>query len=330
VAGQKQLIDPFYAVLFRASISSSELPKMFVPFDLCFLLYHVCVHDVHLIVRALHAQKSLPRGVSLPEFLELDRSYEFNWLWLQVYPKHWTQTRPSFPPLIFADSDASAVAFECFLEHRRHHRRLAEWQTLLSDELDISCGRCAEFLRANPGFATSRKLSQRAALAAIDESFLAPHMRELAEYAARWDAVVRDWRTIDLASLVAEHGCAVSRLEECGRTLRCLEAAAIGRRFHSLLTVLMQVKVILERMRAPRETFGTVLKQAPGKVVLVSFIVFNGTVARERGFFTEDQRAVWCSFETLIYSMLTQDPVLTLQIASKIDDIAFSFEKKKG
>jgi hypothetical protein len=307
---------------------------MFVPFDLCFLLYHVCVHDVHIVVRALHAQKSLPRGVSLPEFLELDRSYQFNWLWLQVYPKRWTQTRLSFPPLIFVNSDASgdflkaAGAFECFLEHSRHRRRLTEWQTLLSEELDVSCGRCADFLRANPKLATSRKLSQRVTLALIDDGFLAPHFRELAEYAERWDIVVNRWSGLDLRSFVAEHGCAVSRLHECERTLHSLEVVPIWQRFHLLLAALVQITVILDQMRASREAFGTVLKAVPGKVVLVSFIVLNGTVARVRDFFTEDQRIVWCRFEAMIYSMLTQDTVLTLQIASKIDDIAFDFKKK--
>jgi hypothetical protein len=335
IASQKDLLGQFYRQLFRAT-SSYEIPKMFISFDLCFLLYHVCVHDIHLVVRALHSYKILPRGVSLQEFMELPRAYQFNWLWLQVYPKYWTQNKSVFHPLIFGNhSDFSADllrianAFECFLEHSRYSSRLSEWYHLIQDELDISSLRCDDFLRANPRFAASHKLSQRIVLCALDDAFLVPHTRELAEYADEWNIAVRGWQGVDLAALVADHGCAISRLWECIRTVRCLETVPVWERFPILLTVLLQVSVVLEKMPAPKETFGTVVKEMPGKVVIVSFIVFNGTVARQSGFFTDEERTVWLTFETIIYSMLKDQPVFTCQITSKIDDIAFHFENRK-
>jgi hypothetical protein len=300
---------------------------MFISFDLCFLLYYACLHDVHLIVRALHHQKLLPRGVSLQEFLDVDRCYHFHWLWLQVYPKRFAESRPPFSPLIFASSSA----FESFLEHSRHFRRLSEWCDLVGDALDVASARCDDFLAAHPHFAASHRLAQRALLRGVDDAFLAGHTRELAECADEWDAAARAGAAgVDLAALVADHGCAVSRLSEAVRTARALEAAPVWRRFHALFAVLAQVAVVIARMRAPKETFATVLSEMPGCVVLVSFVVFNATVARESEFFTDAERVLWCTFEAAVYSTLKCEPVLTCKIASMIDDIAFRFSNRKG
>jgi hypothetical protein len=356
IGSQKESLRQFYRVLLKAH-STFTLPRMFNGFDLFYVSYYFCVHDIQLLVKVLESQKVLPRGVSVHEFFEIDKSHFFCYYWCLVFPKRTPPAKPRLEHFLFdteVDVDSlppsdrqvehggkmvsmkdglhhalkRARTFEAFLEKARQYSMMTQWATLVVSRVNQLSVRVIEYFRTGPQQSLSHELWQWMQFDRIDNDLLTPHMRELGEFADGWNALMKTYNGVDIATLVTHHECAVSRMWESIRMFRCLEKITPKNRFPLMMAGLTHFHLVVDRLGMGLPLFGSILQQLPANLVLVSFVLFNATLARDNDFMSGRERSVWLRFEAAVYYVLRENPVLTRQIVSKIDEIADHFAKK--
>jgi hypothetical protein len=344
VGDQKAQLTEFWKAIYHTS-SVYEVPQLFYAFDHYHLLYYLCVNDIILIARMLKDQKMLPKSTTYAEFVELDRRYQFNWFWCQVFP--WASTQPSGPRrnLIFtrtpelrgfaADPDFSRLredfqkllklvnAFESFLEQSRKFRRLREWDDLIATNANHFLVGDIEYLVAHPQIVVSREIWQFSLIARIDQELLRRHKGQMAEFAQAWNekiAKCQDGR--QLKKLLSGRECARQLVWQGIRKIRCIAKARFDRTFRTYITAIMQFQRIGEVLGIGPELLQTVLAQLPGEVVLVPFIIFGGAVGRVKTFMSDVEKKAWVTLEQCILKMLGEDLELMVQVFSEQNEIS--------
>jgi hypothetical protein len=221
-----------------------------------------------------------------------------------------------------------ARTFETFLEKARQSSMMTQWATLVVSRVNHLSVRVIDYFRNGPQQSVSHELWQCMQFDRLDDDLLTPHMRELGDFAEGWNAVMKTYNGVDIATLVTHHECAVSRMWEGIRMFRCIEKIPPKNRFPLMMAGLTHFHLVVDRLGMGLPLFGSILQQLPGSLVLVSFVLFNATLARDSNFMSDRERSVWLRFEAAIYYVLRENPVLTCQIVSKIDEIADHFTKK--
>ena len=96
-----------------------------------------------------------------------------------------------------------------------------------------------------------------------------------------------------------------------------------------LMRALLQIEQIAMIPGVTTDVWCAIIRQLPGSVVIVPFIVFNGTVARVRRFMSEDEKRVWVSYESYILQTISLNPDLMMQVPELADEIEKLFRKRK-
>jgi hypothetical protein len=308
----------------------------------------LCVNDICLIARLLDDSKLLPRATTFSEFVEVDKTYQFNWFWCQVFPK----TPPTFAghdqsvifsgkmelnrpddgqgtrlPTETANLVQLADSFEYFLEQRRKYNQLKEWYDLITTQANQLVMNELEYFGEHPKIAVSTEIRQMIHVSGISTELLIRHQSQLREFAHEWDQVVaRSQEGRDLKVMLRAHDSARKVMWDAIRMIRSISKAPLARSFRVLMDALLQFKAIMEHLALGDKFMVGVLAQLPGGVMLIPFMLFNGTVIRDPTFvMSEEEKLVWVKFEACILLTLKDNPELMLKIVSTQDELAFRY-----
>jgi hypothetical protein len=145
---------------------------------------------------------------------------------------------------------------------------------------------------------------------------------QFAEFADSWDILVSKYRDgRKLRRLLMGHPSAFDEAWKYIRTIRCLVNTPLELRFHPIMRALFQFRTIEETIQKGADLLCNIIAQIPGEVILVCFIIFNGTVARNSKFLSDSEKHVWLWLETCILRMLTIDPIFMCKVVSVQTDL---------
>jgi hypothetical protein len=219
--------------------------------------------------------------------------------------------------------------FEYFLEQRRKFNELKSWFDLITTQSTKLMICDVEYLRTHPRIQIPHEIRQLIKLSQIDTEMLGKHRRKLLELSEGWDKIVfryQDGR--DLKELLANRRSAKDLIWEGIRMIRCLVNAELPRMFNVLLSAMMQFQEIAQELDLGRNLLCNIIGQFPGDTILVPFVIFNGTVAREPGFMSEREKLAWVTFESCMREMLKDNPILMCQIVSAAEELSFQHCRK--
>jgi hypothetical protein len=332
VGCQKQLIRRLYRALFSAR-SVHTIPALFKSIDTNYLTFYLCVNDICLLARLLEDQGLLPCGLTLNDFLEVDVNYQYYWFCCQVFPRAWIPLESPKYRLVFPDSLNAlqpgapssfqelvklANCFEIFMDESRKAENLRQWSELISTNVTLLMTSDLQYLMAHPEIPVSRGLRQLMTLSCFDETTFGMHYNEIVQYGRRWDRLVAssaDER--ELKRRIDDYE-AIRRCIWGGiRLIRSTKKVKLPRRFQLLMTAMTQFDAILQRPEFGMPLLSLILRHLPGQSVIVPFVIFNGAIAHEADFMSEEERRIWIKLETCLLTILKDDPDLLAMIGRK-------------
>jgi hypothetical protein len=156
-----------------------------------------------------------------------------------------------------------------------------------------------DYVAAHPMVVVPHTLAQLARLAALDDSVVASHFPELTAYGQQWDAFVKVRPdAIDVRGIPMKPDSVRNIVLESIRSVQCTDKVPLARKFRLLLGAMTKLERLSRRPEFGSGWICNVLMQIPGRMWLVPFVIFNGTVAATTDFMSEDERKVWVKFES--------------------------------
>jgi hypothetical protein len=335
VACQKQAIRRLYRTFFQTQ-SVFSLPMMFRSIDTNYFVFYLCVNDLCLLARMLEEQQVIPCGLTLNDFLEVDVNYQYHWFCCQVFPRACEPPETPKYHLVFPpmeprrdDFERLTACFEILMEESRKFKDLSMWADLLATNVTMLMTGDLDYLMAHPQIPVSRELRQLMMLSCFDEATFGGHYLEIVGYGKRWDALVAKYA--DGKELRRQIGGmeAVRRWILDGiRLVRSTGRIRFPRMFQMLMAAMMQFMKIAQRPEFGETLLCSILKALPGRAVVVPFVLFNGTVAHEADFMSEEERRVWIQMEKCLLTILKDDRELLQVIGQKQADLRTITEKQ--
>jgi hypothetical protein len=260
--------------------------------------------------------KVLPARLALEDFTAVDPSFQYHWVWCTVF---WGAKRATFGSRLFLDG--AADRFETLLERRQRFAEAERWHAVVTEHFTKLVASNIDYLVANPAMPVPHALAQLAKLTAIDDAAVPAHFPELAHYAQQWDALVHvKPGAIDVREIPTKPDSVRNIILEGIRTVQCTDKIALTKKFGLLLGAMKRIDQVARRREFGPRLICAVLKQLPGRVWFIPFVIFNGTVAVMADFLSEDERRVWIRFESCA--------LLVLQDCAEMLD-RFALEKSK-
>jgi hypothetical protein len=346
IGEQKPLIRKLWQTIFHA-VSLFEVPQLFQAFDQYHLVYYLCVNDIILIAQLLDGQRLLPKSITLAEFTAINSTYRFNWFWCHVFPKDISSFSKYHGNLIFPEKmlvtqrpaegqradlhirdelqklQKLASSFEDFLEQRRRFVALRRWSELINTQVNQVMVNELGYLAEHPKISISIEVRQVLRISQIEPELLARHGDELTACANDWDVLVDDAQNgRQMNKLFRQHAKAKDLVWQGLRMIRSTSKAPLTRRFRTLVGGFGTFKTIADELKLGDEGLCQIISQLPGEVILVPYIVFGATVAKDGDFMPEGERLVWVKMESCLLLILTKNPALMGRIATIRDQLA--------
>jgi hypothetical protein len=313
------------------------------------------VHDVLLIATMLDDQGLLPPSVTLAEFTDVDRIYNYHWFWCPVFPRFVEPFDSIDEHVIFSDLNGfdsralrgggspmrsgaqpglqiakRAVSFEYFLDQQRKLNDLRSWSLLIKTQASQLMTLCVDFLRQHPAIRVPREVFQVIRLTGIEAELVA-QARQMKEFVPAWDRICEKYQDDRALKELLAHRASTKNLVWQGiRTVKCLVDAPLPRSFGVLLHTLMQFQEIAQELDLGKTLLCRILGQFPGEVIFMTCVVFNGTVAREGGFMSYTENLAWCTIVACILEMLKDNLSLLHQVVSVTEDLERAVNGKRG
>jgi hypothetical protein len=223
------------------------------------------------------------------------------------------------------------MSFEVFLEQRRRLGELSGWGKIVSTDASRIMTVEIGYLTSHTKIPVSHEIRQLGRLNAVLGDVMDRFRTKLAECAAGWNALVCKYHDErELKRLVRGREAARNVIWRGIRMIRCLAKASMPRTFRVLIGAMIQFQAIAQELDLGRELFCNIIGQLPGEAILVPFIVFNGTVAREERFMNDAENLAWVTLESCILTMLKENPVLLKQVVTLDDEIWVQHRRKCG
>lgn len=380
IADQKNLLMDLYKTYLKVG-SMFEPLKMYRTFEHSYMTLFLCVNDICLLARMLEEAGSMPKHLSLREFLGISAEYQYSSFWCQHFTKLQDIFSAKLHRLVFPDYQIEkgvedqnmkrrynslvsiapdnsiewviqnsgtgefhdfalreavkhykdmADKFEELMNKDRRKRQLRRWGSLVSD---LAC----KLMESNIDYFCTEKdaprpseIDHKILLLTVSGDLVEPVMPKLAECATIFNEHIASTKgEFSVSDICARHPSAKKLIYDSIRALRCTDKVPLYWKYSMLMRALLQIEQIAMIPGVTTDVWCAVIRQLPGSVVIVPFIVFNGTVARVRGFMSEDEKRVWVSYESYILQTISLNPDLMMQVPELADEIEKLFRKRK-
>jgi hypothetical protein len=284
----------------------------------------------------LDEQQVMPCGLTINDFLEVDVNFQYHWFSCQVFPRAWEPLESPKYHLIFPrmqprgdDLERLTVCFEILMEESRKSKDLAMWADLLATNVTMLMTSDLEFLMARPQIPVPRELRQLMMLSCFDEAAFAGHYLEIVEYGKRWDALVANYADEkELRRQIGGREAERRWIWDGIRLVRSTGKIKFPRMFEMLMAAMMQFVQIAQRPEFGERLLCSILKTLPGQAVVVPFVLFNGIIAHEADFMSEEERRVWIQMEKCLLTILKDDKEFLQMIGQKQAELHAITEKR--
>jgi hypothetical protein len=325
VACQKQAIRKLYRTFFQTP-SVFSLPTLFRSIDTNYYVFYLCVNDLCLLARMLEEQQGMPCSLTLNDFLEVDVNFQYHWFCCQVFPRTCEPLETPKYHLVFPPAptrrDELERCFEILMEELRKFKDMNMWADLLATNVTVLMTGDLDFLMAHPQIPVSRELRQLMMLSCFDEATFGANYMEIVAYGRRWDALVAKYADEkELRRQIGGRETVRRWIWDGIRLVRSTGKIRFPRMFQMLMAAMMQFVKIAQRPEFGEPLLCSILKALPGQAVIVPFVLFNGTIAHEADFMSEEERRVWIQMEKCLLTILKDDRELLSLIGQKQEDL---------
>jgi hypothetical protein len=326
------------------------IPPIYACFGQKFLDISLCVHDIHVLVKALAKLKLVPETVTRSELNRPAPELEFSVFSCQIFPRGLPPV-PAIPELrILTDNSPEAAVFERFLTFAHHKRVLLKWVEISLSQENVVVSPIIARATANPPpgsfleqFAALRamlnvqRLSRRIYLGLLDsrlETTIVEGLsnvldlideefrRTLRDFPERAGAMGFSELTASLRPIVRP------MLVEAVRRFACLDCANMHERLRILLQSMLMLMQIQKLEGKPDVICPVIFQQNKGKRLLSTFLILNNFGMKQDVFSslcTDLEKRIWVKLESTILIVLRADePFLRAYIAlnEEIADLA--------
>jgi hypothetical protein len=323
VGKAKQEIRKFYRALFD-SHSVFSAPQLFWGFDVHWLCCFVCVNDVGLVARMLDEQSLLPRSLSLSDFLDVDRDFQYYMFWCQIYPKAIDAQRRLDCTLIFPEGSNT---LELLLMQRQRLCECRKWLDIVCANVTMLLAGELDYLQTHRNVPRDNNLKQLLYFRAFGDAAVGGLAQRLGDCAAKWDKMTQTARVaFDLRSLSKRpeslKKCVLSGI----RMITHSEKIGWSRKFALFLQAMSQLEMVSRRPEFGAQMLCGVMAQFSGKAWIVPFMLFNAAMGDSPELLSEKERLVWVKFESCILLVLTSDQEALELFANQRSHLTAEFE----